>query len=287
VRSAACCPFHRQALASTNRNGCVIDTGHIPLRAPRTGKFDAPTDDCQRGDCSWSVGAGGEILIEWGEVLVSISDPPTFCIGASAQTGFSSVRTQAGKHSVRISSDRQSIVGFRIKDREKCAATFERPLPTCHSPTQARAHTHSTHACTHTPTAHSCRTDMHARRHHPAPLNVYVQHTPLIYCAPGTRVGHRLTPVFLCHHDWLVRVRNSHAAITLPLGHYPAPVSHVRICDLSLSSRPAIAWCVCGTACKEGVSNILSCERRWFASDVADFTTRETAVRKSVRKISY
>ena len=33
------------------------------------GKFDAPTDDCQRGDCSWSVGAGGEILIEWGEVL--------------------------------------------------------------------------------------------------------------------------------------------------------------------------------------------------------------------------
>ncbi len=137
--------------------GCVIDTGHIPLRAlltfTRTGKFDAPTDDCQRGDCSWSVGAGGEILIEWGEVLVSISDPPTFCIGASAQTGFSSVRTQAGKHSVRLSSDRQSIVGFRIKDREKCAATFERPLPTCHSPAQARAHTHSTHASTHTHSA--------------------------------------------------------------------------------------------------------------------------------------
>jgi len=63
----------------------------------RGGKFDAPTDDCQRGDCSWSVGAGGEILIEWGE---------------------------AGKHSVRISSDRQSISGFRVKDREKCAATF-------------------------------------------------------------------------------------------------------------------------------------------------------------------
>lgn len=61
------------------------------------GKFMAPTDDCQRGECSWTVGSGGEILIEWGD---------------------------AGKHSVRVAADRQSISGFRVKDREACQGTF-------------------------------------------------------------------------------------------------------------------------------------------------------------------
>ena len=51
----------------------------------------------QRGDCSWSVAAGGEVLIEWGEAV---------------------------KHSLRVSSDRTSLSGVRIKDGESCSGTF-------------------------------------------------------------------------------------------------------------------------------------------------------------------
>eukprot|EP00405_Crypthecodinium_cohnii_P015786 CAMPEP_0206446244 /NCGR_PEP_ID=MMETSP0324_2-20121206/16019_1 /ASSEMBLY_ACC=CAM_ASM_000836 /TAXON_ID=2866 /ORGANISM="Crypthecodinium cohnii, Strain Seligo" /LENGTH=492 /DNA_ID=CAMNT_0053914675 /DNA_START=200 /DNA_END=1678 /DNA_ORIENTATION=- len=80
------------------------------VKFDKDGTFDAPTRDCQSGQCLWSAGKNGKVYILWGE---------------------------AGLHELDIigeipkEQDNQKMKGMqmrgkRVSDREPCSASFQR-----------------------------------------------------------------------------------------------------------------------------------------------------------------